>query len=67
MRPLDPRPGEPIPFRRVGNIWYLGNRPARVSSEIIEDNGTVTVVEIGSRGEAIDAWVLRERASSYAD
>ncbi len=63
MRPLDPKPGEPIPFRRVGNRWYLGNRPARVASEIIEENGRITVIELGSNGEDIDAIVVRERAA----
>lgn len=60
---LDPNPGEMIPFRRVGNRWFLGNRPARVASEIIEENGRITVVEIGSNGEDVDATVVRERAA----
>lgn len=60
---LDPNPGEMIPFRRVGNRWFLGNRPARVASEIIEVDGRITVVELGSRGENIDAIVVRERAA----
>ena len=57
VNPLDPRLGEIIPFRRVGKLWFLGNKPARVASEIVEDGGRVVVIEDGDVG---DATVLRE-------
>lgn len=33
---LDPIPGPPIPFRRNGNVWSLGNRPTRLAAEVVE-------------------------------
>ena len=59
IKPLDPSPGDAIPFRRVGKRWFIGNRPARVASEIIEEDGRIVVVEVGDN----DATVLREMAA----
>ena len=40
VSPLDPQPGPPIPFRRSGKRWFLGNRPTRLAREIVEtDDG----------------------------
>lgn len=58
--PLDPRQGPPIAFRRVGKRWFLGNRPARIASEIIEENGRVTIAEFGAAGEIVETEILRE-------
>lgn len=63
IKPLDPSPGPPVAFVRVGKRWFIGNRPARVASEIVEDDGRVTVFEIGAHGEDIDATVVREKAA----
>ena len=62
--PLDPRQGPAIPFRRVGNRWFLGNRPTRIRSEIAEnDNGEVTVTQFSADGSAAEVTVIRERAA----
>ena len=60
--PFDPRPGSPITFRRVGNRWFIGNRQTRVASEIIEENGRVTIFELGAAGDVVETTVVREAA-----
>ena len=60
--PFDPRQGPAIPFRRVGNRWFIGNRPTRVASEIIEETGRVTIVELGAAGDVVETTVVRGAA-----
>lgn len=64
VKPLDPRPGEAVPFHRLGRRWHLGSRPTRVRSEIAEnDNGEVIVTEFGTDGSIAETTVVRERAA----
>ncbi len=59
VSPLDPISGPSIPFRRVGKCWFLGNRPARVASEIVEIDGRIEVRELDDTG----VTVLQDKAA----
>ncbi len=34
---LDPKKGQPIPFRRRGKTWELAGRPCRLAARIVGD------------------------------
>lgn len=53
---LDPSPGPPLPFKRLGNRVCLGNHPTRLALEIADnDNGQLEFIEIDPRtGERVD-------------
>ncbi len=61
---LDPEPDPAIPLRRVGKLWFDGNRPARAAAEIVEDGDRVTVFELGSRGEIVDVAYMSTKPGS---
>lgn len=44
---LDPILGQPVPFRRSGKRWLVGNAPARLALEVAEnDNGEIVFIDV---------------------